>query len=447
MQSWMVRGMYSSSGVHEGDLDSTGDIKGKWKQGWKFKLGQGPMFLCWGCRPIPKLWQQGQRWRWGWKWGSDVCQSSNTESKVVGNWSPVLTMRVWKAMQWVHSLSSKAQADSLALVLQPEWEAILVCKSSMHTIENVFEVEGNVDQLKGILCKEMGWVTLAIMKTKLHWPGHRFVPKPGVAVRWYHWWMFIEMCSMLTCIEGSNGDNRRWSCSHVGVFRARTSGGAKKEAGEEERIWCGIKGMCTRCAVHGLTRLLPWYWLALLRAGASVSRAWGIGDIINLWQGWVFTRPKEEWRTMRSSCELPCPKSATWYWDRCRVALHIVTRKLLIHFSLPCLASSPQGVLHPPLASSAPLSSAFSSLTTCISDAGIMLRTHPFSGILSWVPWCSSNLSSCHGRKTVTFDQSFPLPFQVTFWQCFGLGADGAARCHLIILQIINAPPHALMFS
>lgn len=38
----------------------------------------------------------------------------------------------------------------------------------MCTIENVFEVEGNVDQLKGILCKEMGWVTLAIMKTKLH---------------------------------------------------------------------------------------------------------------------------------------------------------------------------------------------------------------------------------------------------------------------------------------
>lgn len=66
----------------------------------------------------------------------------------------------------MHSVSSETRTDSLALVLQPEREVFLVCKSSTCTIENAFEVEGNVDQLKGILCKEMRWVTFAIMKTK-----------------------------------------------------------------------------------------------------------------------------------------------------------------------------------------------------------------------------------------------------------------------------------------
>ena len=66
----------------------------------------------------------------------------------------------------MHSLSSEARTNGLALVLQPEREAFLVCKSSTRTIKNRFEVEGNVDQLKGILCKETGWVTFAIMKTK-----------------------------------------------------------------------------------------------------------------------------------------------------------------------------------------------------------------------------------------------------------------------------------------
>ena len=71
---------------------------------------------------------------------------------------------------------------------------------------------------------------------------------------------------------------------------------------------------------------------------------------MNLWRWWVFTGPKESWRSVNQSHQLPCPKLATWFRDRCGV--HILTERL-VWFSFLTLSlgltSSTQGVSHPPL--------------------------------------------------------------------------------------------------